>query len=386
MSGALREGNMVRLLETGAEFFPALVAAIHGARHEIMLETYIFERDETGVRVAGALRAAARRGVQVRVLVDGFGGRDFANDMALELQADGVEVLIYRRELKAFSVRRHRLRRLHRKLALVDGRIAFVGGINIIDDMHTPGHVPPRFDFAVAVQGPIVVDVYRSMSLLWRLARWASFRQRPREPRRVIPLRKKAGKMRAAFVVRDNFRHRVDIENAYLRALAEARVEATIASAYFFPGRRFRRALVEAAQRGVKVTLVLQGKVEYWLLHHACKVLYPHLLAAGIRIVEYHKGFLHAKVAVIDDDWATVGSSNIDPFSLLVAREANVVVRDRAFTALLRTRLEQAISSGGVELQQYDWLRRPLLGRLLDWTAYGCVRLMLGLMGFGRHH
>lgn len=380
----LLAGNRIELLQSGVEYFPALLQAIRGAQREILLETYIFERDATGVAVAEALREAALRGVVVRVLVDGFGAREFVREGLPELQSDGVETLVFRPEIRQLSLRRHRLRRLHRKLVVIDGRTAFVGGINIIDDMDTPGQIPPRFDFAVRVQGPLVAEVHAAMARLWRLVLWAGLRRRLMRLRWVRPGHGRVGSMHAAFVIRDNLRHRRDIENAYLDAIREARHEVLLANAYFFPGRAFRHALTDAAARGVKVTLLLQGRVEYWLLHHACRVLYPHLMAAGVRIVEYRKSFLHAKVAVVDADWATVGSSNIDPFSLLLAREANVVVRDRSFAADLRRALHAAILDGGCELTPVDWQRRSLLQRGLSWLAYGVLRLMLGVAGYGR--
>ena len=138
------------------------------------------------------------------------------------------------------------------------------------------------------------------------------------------------GSQKAAFVVRDNVRHRRDIEDAYLRQLAEARVEVLIACAYFFPGRHFRRALRAAAARGVRIRLLLQGKIEYPFLHYASRGLYGALLDSGIEIHEYNASLLHAKVAVFDRRVSCVGSSNIDPFSLLLAREANVFVDDVA--------------------------------------------------------
>jgi cardiolipin synthase A/B len=386
MSGEYVAGNRIELLETGSEYFPALLAAIEGARREILLEVYIFEPDRTGEVIAEALKQAAARGVRVRLVVDGFGGRLFSRSVMPQLLEAGVEVLLYRRELRLLSFRRNRLRRLHRKLSVFDGELAFVGGINIIDDMHTPGHTPPRFDYAVSIRGPLVSQIHRPMATLWRMMCWVEAKRRPKEMHWCKPVVRTAGAMRAAFVLRDNFRHRSDIEDAYLEALESARHTVILANAYFFPGRRFRHALVRAAQRGVKVTLLLQGKVEYWLLHHACRALYPHLLARGVQIVEYRKSFLHAKVAVIDDDWATVGSSNIDPFSLLLAREANVIVRERAFTKELRESLEQAIESGGVPLTQVDWHRQPRMARFASWMAYGCVRWVLGVLGFGRQH
>ena len=384
MKAPLLPGNDVRLLCSGVEFFPALVAAINAARHEVHLETYLFENDVAGHAVASALRDAAMRGVVVRVLVDGFGGRSFVRDLMPGLEEVGVEVLIFRRELRLFSFRRHRLRRMHRKMAVIDAQVAFVGGINIIDDMNTPGRSPPRFDYAVRVEGPLLGPIHFQVVSLWTRMCWASFRRRPHPVSRVHAGHAPVGRVRAAFLVRDNLRHRNDIEQAYLEAIGRAHHELIIANAYFLPGRKFRTAILQARKRGVEVTLMLQGKVEYWLLHHACQALYPQMLNAGVRIVEYRKSFLHAKVAVIDDDWATVGSSNIDPFSLLLAREANVVVRDAGFANQLRISLRNAMDNDSASLPADDWQNRSLLRRSLCWVAYGLVRGLISMAGYGR--
>jgi cardiolipin synthase len=375
-------GNCVTLLETGGAYFPALIAAIDDATREIHLESYIFADDATGRAVAAALGRAAGRGVAVRVLVDGFGARDFAATLGLALQAAGAEVQVYRPEVARFRMRRHRLRRLHRKLVVIDGRIAFVGGINVIDDMDTPGQTPPRFDYTVGVEGPLLPAVHHAARHLWQLVSWANFRHRPATPA-TWPVPPPCGDMEAALVLRDNLRHRRDIEDAYLAAITSAREDVIIASAYFLPGRRFRHALMEAAGRGVRVTLLLQGRVEYLLLHYATQTFYGSLIGAGVRIVEYRKSFLHAKVAVVDDRWATVGSSNIDPFSLLLAREANVLVHHAGFAGQLRRSLEQAMADGGSEVRSEDLKKRPLALRALSWLAYSAVRLAIGVAGYG---
>lgn len=377
---ALLPGNHIRLLRNGTEFFPCLQQAIDEAQHEVHLETYIFEADATGQRIAAALCAAARRGVRVRVVVDGFGSRSFVTRLLPQLSASGAEVQVFRKELGLFALQRRRLRRMHRKLTVVDGHIAFVGGINILDDSDTPGENAPRFDYAIRIEGPLVQRIRRAQQDLWRLLSWVSFRRRPRhDPAALEDAALPAvGTTRAAFVMRDNLRHRKDIEKAYLKAIGQARNEILIANAYFLPGRRFRTALLAARQRGVTITLLLQGRIEYWLLHHACQAAYPALLSAGVRIVEYRKSFLHAKVAVIDEDWATVGSSNIDPFSLMLAREANVVVRDAAFANELRESLHAAIADGSVTLSRNHWQTRPWRLRVLSWMAFGLVRLLTG--------
>ncbi|MGC3962111.1 MAG: cardiolipin synthase ClsB [Rhodocyclaceae bacterium] len=383
MAAPLLPGNVLQLLESGGEFFPALCAALNVARYEIHLESYIYNLDDSGTMVTDALLAASARGVRVRVIVDAFGGRDFAHDTMPVLLNGGVEVLLYNRDF-GITAGRQRLRRMHRKLAVVNRQHAFIGGINIIDDMHTPNQIPPRVDYSVSIRGPLAGMVWHAASELWERLCWTNFRRPPSLVRLPVPEPLPVGDQHAALVLRDNFRHRNDIEGAYLTALQRARREMIIANAYFLPGRRFRNALVDAARRGVTVTLLLQGHMEYWLLRHGCRALYPHLMQAGVRIVEYRKSFLHAKVAVMDDDWATVGSSNIDPFSLLVAREANVVVRDGPFASQLRASLMRAMADGGVELSPDEWRRRPLAERLAGWVALTLVRILVGMSGYAR--
>ncbi len=383
MTADFLSGNKIELLESGGQFFPALIAAINAAACEVHLETYIFADDVAGRAVVTALAAAAQRGVAVRVLVDGFGAREFVPGLGQVLIAAGASVEVYRAELPQLKLRRHRLRRLHRKLAVIDGRIAFVGGINIIDDADTPD-LGPRFDYAVRIAGPLVTQIHASVRHLWRLVGWAKLQHRP--PGSPVTPRAQdapAGTMTAGFLIRDNLRHRRDIEDAYLTAIANSKNDIVLASAYFLPGRRFRRALLGAAARGVRVTVLLQGQVEYALLHYATQALYRVLLAGGIRIFEYHTGFLHAKVGVIDGQWATVGSSNIDPFSLLLAREANVVVQDADFSAELFASLQRAIGGGAREIVHAELARSSLPVRAMRWLAYYMVRLLVGFTRYG---
>ena len=375
-------GNAITLLRSGAEYFPAVADAINQARHSVYIETYIFADDASGKRVADALIAAAVRGVDVRVVIDSFGTKPYLTH-ALErrLRSAAVLLVLYRKEVLKAAWRRQRLRRLHRKLVVIDGESAFIGGINMIDDMNTPGQTPPRIDFAIRVEGPIMLSIVAAVSRLWRVLRLVQV-ELPRLP----PLQLEAaiapcGQIKAKFVVRDNFRFRRQIELAYLAALRVARNEVIIANAYFFPGIRFRRALIAAVARGVSVTLILQAKVEFRLLHYATKALYGQLLAGGVHIVEYERSFLHAKVAVVDGSWATVGSSNIDPFSLLLAREANVFVRDADFAGNLRHELLKLKREGGRAVDREAWLERGLAARMANWIAYGVARAMTGWFG-----
>ncbi len=377
-------GNTIKLLRNGAEFFPALIEAIDSAQLEVWLETYIFADDASGRSIAAAMVRAAQRGVEVRVLVDGWGAQLYlTSSLAAMLAAGGVRLMKYRPEVAPWQFRSHRLRRLHRKICHVDGRVAFVGGINLIDDMNTPRHKPPRVDFAVRVEGPMLAPIVLTMQRLWVLVELTQL-DRSDLPLFPVPITTQiAGTQIAKFAIRDNLGHRKDIEHAYLAAIRTAKREIIIATAYFFPGIHFRRALTAAAQRGVQVTLLLQARVEYRLLHYASRALYGQLLAAGVSIEEYHRSFLHAKVAVVDDQWATVGSSNIDPYSLLMAREANVFVRDPNFAGQLRQELMQMVGEGARRMAPARWAGRSSLEKALTWIAYGIVRVGMGVLGYG---
>jgi len=384
-------GNRLTLLRNGEQYFPALAAALDAARSEIFLETYIYADDETGSLISDALARAAARGVATRLLVDGFGARDFAPRFRSSLESAGVELLVFRPQVSAWPPwkQRSRLRRMHRKLACVDGAIGFIGGINIIDDFDTPEPSPPQFDYAVRIEGPLAAQLRAAAARLWARVSWATLGRRWRErgvratraARQAPAAGAPIGTQRAALVQRDSLRHRRDIERAYLEQIAAARSELLIANAYFFPTRRFRRALLDAARRGVAVTLLLQGKADHPVQHYASRAMYRQFLAAGMRIYEYYSSLLHAKVAVFDGRVATVGSSNIDPFSLLLAREANVLVDDAGFASELRASLHDAIENRARAVPPNYWARLSLDLRVRVWLAYRFARLFMAVYG-----
>ena len=374
-------GNQISLLHNGEAYFPAIEAAFDRARHEIYLETYIYEDDATGRQIAEALQRAARRGVKVWLLIDGYGSKDLPGNVLERLRAGGVKTLVYRPKISPWTFRRKRLRRMHRKIVVVDREIAFVGGINIIDDLGSAGDISPRYDYAVAVEGPLVDEIRLSAQRLWSMVAWHHFRKGTVLDRALPASSSAKGQMSAAFLVRDNIRHRRDIEAEYLRAIEQAKSEIIIANAYFLPGLDFRHVLIKAAGRGVRVVLLLQGRVEYFIQHYATQALYGNFLDAGIEIYEYRKSFLHAKVAVIDGHWATVGSSNIDPFSLLLSREANVVVDDEEFGATLTQSLKLTMATDGQRIFRDNWKQQPVWLRFISWFSYGLLRLMMGVSG-----
>ena len=395
----LRQGHRLELLQGSREMFPALIDAIDNARTEVRLETYIFDFTGSGAEVAYAMERAARRGVSVMVMVDGYGSDPIPAAWQERFDQAGVQWAIYSPQGRFGMLWPGNWSRLHRKLCLIDCELAFCGGINILDDFHDPSYGRldhPRFDFAMSVKGPLVASVQAVMERSWRrlLAKQQtgrgriaslvdSLRAARRDPAvgpapdrtRTTPLAK------ATLVLRDNVRNRTRIEFAYRRAISRARSEVIIANAYFVPGRKMRSSLVRAARRGVKVKLLLQGRYEYFMQYYAARPIYGALLAAGVEIYEYVPGFLHAKVAVIDGVWATVGSSNLDPLSLLLAREANVMVEDRPFAGRLRSTLLRAMADEGRAMDAQAFARRPFGQRISEWVAFGLMRIALTLQG-----
>ena len=375
-------GNQIKLLRSGAEYFPALALAIQNAKHTVYLQTYIYEIDSIGIYIGNALKQAAQRGVTVNVLLDGFGCKDLPKAYVKELVATGVRVMFYRQKISPWTLKKNRLRRLHRKVAVIDGLVGFVGGINIIDDHNAPHKIPPRIDYAIQIEGALLPHIAKNVHQLWRRISWMHLRRASHLP--VMPKNKQhafdtSTGIKAAFVVRDNVLHRRDIEDAYLDAINHAQSEIIIANAYFVPGRKFRKALVDAAKRGVKVKLLLQGKMEYFLMS-ATHAFYSVFLNNGIEIYEYRKSFMHSKVAVIDNYWATVGSSNIDPFSLLLAHEANVFIQDQPFASELRLDIESSMKNGH-QITAEAWVNGNIMQRCISWIAYGLVRFFLGVIG-----
>jgi cardiolipin synthase len=355
--------NDITLLETGQQLFPAMIAAIDAARHDILFETYIFAEDAVARGIEAALIRAAGRGVKVRVLVDWFGTGHRACCRRAEAFAQaGVQYRVFNPWFK------RGIARTHRKITVVDGEIAFVGGININDDLlcdYEPYRpLPaPRWDFAVRVRGPLLAQIHFEAQAQWmRAGRLDLFSRIElfRETRRTPPT-EGARPVRAAFVVRDNLRNRRTIQRAYLQAIGQARKSVLLANPYFAPGRKFREALAQAARRGVKVTLLI-GVGEFRMQDAVARSFYPKLLAAGIEVVEYRKTQLHAKIAVVDDDWATVGSSNCDGLSLFLNQEANIVVKNAAFARAVRAQIERGIADGEVvrmeEFEGIGWVRR----------------------------
>ena len=389
-------GNWFELLENGEEFFPRVFDSIAGARHEVVVETFILFEDKVGLALHAALLAAALRGVQVDLTIDGFGSPDLSPGFVAALTQAGVRLHVFDPAPRLWGWRTNVFRRLHRKIVVVDGQRAFVGGINYSADHLADFGPAAKQDYSVQIEGPIVDQIHAFVHQALAAGQRSTFpgqagdlRNRPAERALALALAQggdavpgPAGSAAAIFVTRDNRRHTTDIERQYRIAIRTAQSRVVIANAYFFPGYRLLKDLRRAARRGVDVRLILQGEPDMAIVKIAANMLYHHLLSAGVQIFEYCDKPLHGKVAVTDSEWATVGSSNLDPLSLSLNLEANVIIRDPAFNQLLGDRLEQLIAQGckqitAADLVESTWWRAVrsffvfhLLSRFPAWAGW----------------
>ncbi|MGE8420379.1 putative cardiolipin synthase YbhO [compost metagenome] len=352
------DGNSVQLLINGEDYYPRVFAAIANAQEEVLLETFILFDDKVGQELQQVLIEAAQRGVRVEVVVDGYGTADLPQPFISAMTEVGISFHVFDPQPRLIGMRTNLFRRLHRKIVVVDGEQAFIGGINYSAD-HLGDYGPmAKQDYAVEVTGPVVAQLHASSRRL--LAPVLE------PPSQVRPVREPTGKVSAVLVERDNQRQRNAIEEQYLLAFRSARKRLVVANAYFFPGYRLLRELRNAARRGVQVTLILQGQPDMRWVRALSRLLYNYLLRDGVTIYEYCQRPLHGKVALVDDEWSTVGSSNLDPLSLAFNLEANLLIRDRAFNQHLYEHLSElgAQHCKPVTLERMVhgyWWRAPLI-------------------------
>ncbi|MBR9957566.1 cardiolipin synthase ClsB [Cronobacter sakazakii] len=340
MKTTWRDGNHIELLENGDEFYPAVFDAIDKARIKVILETFIWFDDNVGRQLHDVILNAAQRGVSIEVLLDGYGSPDLSDEFVGTLTSAGVMFRYYDPRPRTMGMRTNVFRRMHRKIVVIDGEVAFVGGINYSAEHMSDYGPEAKQDYAVRVEGPVVQDIYHFvLSNLGeeRVSRWWQ-RHYQQAVENTTP-----GEAQALFVWRDNNDHRDDIERHYLKMLANAKKEVIIANAYFFPGYRLLHAMRNAARRGVKVKLIVQGEPDMPIVKVGARLLYNYLVKGGVEVYEYLRRPLHGKVALMDDHWATVGSSNLDPLSLSLNLEANLIIHDTQFNQTLRDNLTRLI-------------------------------------------
>lgn len=361
-AGEVVYGNCAALLVDGGPTFERMLQAIGRAQRTVCLETYIYEADFVGERFAKALEAAAARGVECALLVDAVGSTWLPTSFVERLEAAGVQVHVFR-PIASRRPARYLVHRDHRKMLIVDGLVAFVGGINI------HAEAAPRseggqgwHDFAVELEGPIVRRLLHLFIETWhapKLRRFPRLRVED-DPPHVSRL----GEVALRLIATDQVRGRWAIRRAILYAVRRARQRVRIANAYFIPDAGVVRCLAAAAKRGVDVTIMLPARSDVPIVDVAGGAVYDRLLKAGVKIHLWKQGVLHAKVAVVDDVWAMVGSYNLDWFSLLRNREVVVTLLDRGMACELGAELEADLAHCD-EVTRELWAERPAWKRYL---------------------
>ena len=367
------EGNHIWLLRNGASAFPSMLEAIEGAKRQVLLEMYWFASDGIGRKFARALADAAARGVEVALIYDSLGSWESDFGMFEELAKAGVKVLEFNPVMpwhKRFRLAKL-TRRDHRKILVVDGEIGFTGGINIADQWQPydqDGH-GWRDDMA-RLEGPVVAGLSGIFLRNWRRETDVPLAVEPAAgpPRQSSP-------QKVRVLGEDFARHRREIVRAYLKNLYRAERRVWIANSYFVPDRMVVRALKRAARRGANVRVLVPGVSDVEIVRHASRAVWGGLMRHGVRVFEWQRNVLHAKTAVIDGHWSTIGTFNMDARSLRSNLEVNVAVSDEGFAAVMEQSFERDLEDSR-EVDSHEFLFRPLGDRLLELICYRFRKLL----------
>ncbi len=372
--------NTVRMVRGGAAYFDLLLRLIEQSTESIHLQTYIFADDETGQKVANSLKAAAKRNVQVYLLVDGYASASLSDDFIKDLREGGVHFRFFE---PLFRARYYYFgRRMHHKVFVSDGRIAMVGGMNIAYRYNDHPGEAAWLDFAIVVEGEIARELY---TLCWKT--WSDLSSKMEiTPFDNKPLQFNIEKgERAAVRMRCNdwVRHKNEISESYISMFRKARSHITIISSYFLPGRLIRRLLRYAVKRGVIVRVITAGPSDVMLAKRAERWMYDWLLRNKVELYEYQPTVLHAKAAVCDGEWLTLGSYNVNNISTYASIELNLDVRSPAFATSFEKELDSIIKNDCVAITKRKHTEsKNIFRQFVRWCSYEFIRLIFYLLTF----
>jgi len=361
----IAEGNKVELLKNGNEIFPAMLGAIRGAEMNICFETYVYWSGEIAEEFADALCDRSKNGVDVHVLLDWYGSLRMSDELVDRMVGAGVEVERFR-PLKWFNLRRAN-HRTHRKLLIVDGNIAFTGGVGIAQEWTGDAQDPDHWrDNHYRLSGPIVTEVQRNFFKNWQRCGHV---MREEDIPKYFPEITAAGSMDAEVVAASPVDGPETIRTLFVDAVVSAKVSLDVATAYFVPGERLTEALIEAAGRGVEVRVLVCGKhIDETLVRYASRACWGELMEAGIRVFEYDKTLFHVKAITVDEQWTSVGSANFDVRSCCINDELNIIVKDETFAQQHHLLFDEDCSHAH-EVTLAAWKGRPIIRRILDRLA-----------------
>ncbi|MBC7948891.1 MAG: phospholipase [Chitinophagaceae bacterium] len=374
MKGYTRH-NKIKLVFGGAAFFKAFKEMIDCAKESVHLQTYIFDCDKTGTEVADALIAAAKRGLKVYVLADGFASKDLPEEFIQNMQNAGVQFRFFEPILSSNSF--YFGRRLHHKILVTDGLCGMVGGRNITDRYNDMPDEKAWFDLGLYTEGEVSVQLYKTCWALWEKKPSRRFKLSPEMTERL----KKLSDLKETFVrVRRNdwVKRKNEIWKTYLELLLHAKDSVTIMSSYFLPGVLFRMAIKRALRRGVKIRVIVAGLSDVKIAKHAERYLYRWMLRNKIQVYEYQPTVLHAKMGIADEDLFTVGSYNVNDLSAYASIEANLDVKDRQFCKQMKEELEKIIAKDCIHINEKTYTTSLIsLRQLMQWTSFNLLRAML---------
>ncbi len=361
-----RDGNRFRLLVDGSSYFPVMLEAISNARHYVLLEMYLFESGRTADRFINALATTAARGVAAHVLLDDYGAKRLARADRNRLHDAGVQLLFY--NPVHYGELRRSLFRDHRKLLLIDGETAFTGGTGVTDEFDPLRH-PLRYwhDTMVEIRGPVVQD--------WRILFEQNWNRWTPEPIHLpdLPSESAGGQLGRVTVSRNATRS--EVVRSFVSHIRYAERRVWLATAYFVPSWKLRRALRHSARQGVDVRVMLPGRhTDHPFARHMGRRYYARLLRNGVRIFEYQPRFLHSKV-LLCDNWTSIGSSNVDRWNFRWNLEANQEIDDMEFARAVQARFDADLADC-TEITAERWARRPWDRRLREWF-WGKVEMLL---------
>jgi len=368
--------HSIQLLRSGENFFAACEKAIDESKQFIHFQTYIVDDDETGRRIVNALIRAAKRGVRVYFLLDAYGGNSFSKELINKVEEAGILFRMFSPVLisKDFQLSL----RLHHKVLLIDGFTAIIGGMNVADRYHGKTGLKEWLDFAILIKGPECAHVLFILKKLWNKA-FISRKERSRETMH-HPVRY-ADNVKLKVIQNNWYRNKIEILKSYRSALKHAQNRMTIFASYFLPGRNERRLLRNASRRGVDIKIVLSAESDAPVFKRATNFLYDFILRNNITIYEYLPSNLHAKVAIVDGNWSTIGSYNLNHLSDYGSIEMNVDILDTQFAEMFEEILLEIIKNDCRQVTFEDYThRKTWLFQITDWFSYQMIRIMMRLM------
>mgnify|MGYP002083936656 CR=1 FL=1 len=372
--------STIRLVRGGSDYFDLLISLINQAAVSIHLQTYIYDDDETGQRVADALKAAAGRKVAVHLMVDGYASQVMSQHFIDALREAGVHFRLFEPLLKSRYF--YFGRRLHHKIFVADTKYCLVGGINITDRYNDMHGKKAWLDFALYAEGEIAREL---CVLCWKT--WKGFPAKmgitPCEENGVLLNDKKADQGMVMMRRNDWVRRKKEITRTYLDMFRNAKSHITILCSYFLPGKLIRRLLTKAVQRGVKIKVITAGVSDVPMAKHAERWLYDWLLRKNIELYEYQPTVLHAKVTVCDGEWLTAGSYNINNISAYLSIELNLEVRDAGLAAEADAIIGSIMQNDCVPITLKEHIRsKNIIKQFTRWFSYQFIRTVLYLLTF----